>query len=102
MDEHYKDPGSPGERQFPNGVSVIRMDGDSIYLSGDSSSPDGDRPFLDRLHLDTLQSELLFRSDKTSLETFVSFSGSGTGKILTWHQSNRIRLTSSHAPLAAP
>ena len=89
MDEHYKDPGSPVQRQLPNGVSVIRTDGESIYLRGDGSSPDGDRPFLDRLHLDTLQSERLYRSDKTSLEYFVSFSGSGSGKVLTWHQSHQ-------------
>ena len=87
MDEHYKDPGSPVMRQLANGAFVIRMEGKSIFTSGDGSSPDGDRPFLDRLPLDTLQSQRLFRSDKGSLEHFVSFSGSGSSKIITWHQS---------------
>ena len=86
-DEHYANPGYPVEHQLANGFSVIRQDGDRIYLSGTGSSPDGDRPFLDRLDLKTLKSERLFRSDKTSYERFLSFTGPGSGTFLTWHQS---------------
>ncbi len=63
------------------------MDGDSIYLAGTGSSPDGDRPFFDRLNLATLKSERLFRSDKTNLEQFLSLAGPDAHTILTWHQS---------------
>ena len=86
-DEHYADPGDPVMRQLPNGVWVIREDGDSIYLAGVGSSPDGDRPFLDRFNLETLKSERLFRCDKTSYERFLSFVGSDARTFLTWHQS---------------
>jgi dipeptidyl aminopeptidase/acylaminoacyl peptidase len=86
-DENYANPGRPVKRQLANGSWVIRQDGDSIYLSGTGSSPDGDRPFLDRLNLSTLKSERLFRSDKTSFERFLSFTGSDTQAFLTWHQS---------------
>ena len=86
-DERYKDPGTPELRELPNGARVIRQDGDSIYLRGVGSSPDGDRPFLDRLNLTTLQSERLFRSDKTCYEQFLSFAGPDTRTFLTWHQS---------------
>ena len=86
-DERYKDPGSPVFRQLANGRRVIRQDADSIYLSGVGSSPDGDRPFLDRLNLKTLKSERLFRSDKTCYERFLSFAGPETRTFLTWHQS---------------
>ncbi len=86
-DENYKDPGHPVLRQLANGASVIRQEGDSIYLSGVGSSPDGDRPFLDRLNVGTLKYERLFRSDKTSFERFLSFTGSDTRTFLTWHQS---------------
>ncbi|HEY1580670.1 MAG TPA: prolyl oligopeptidase family serine peptidase [Terracidiphilus sp.] len=86
-DEHYRDPGSPVFRILANGRSVIRQDGDSIYLRGVGSSPDGDRPFLDRLNLKSLKSDRLFRSDKTSYERFLSFSGSDAKTFLTWHQS---------------
>ena len=86
-DEQYKDPGSPVSRQLANGSSVVLQEGDSIYLSGTGASPDGDRPFLDRLNLKTLQSERWFRCDKTSLERFLAFTGPDTETFLTWHQS---------------
>ncbi len=86
-DEKYANPGNPVTRQLANGSSVIRMDGDSIYLSGTGASPDGDRPFLDALDLNTLKSERLFRSDKTSFEQFLSFAGPDAHTFITWHQS---------------
>ena len=86
-DEHYANPGTPVMRQLPNGEWVIRQDGDSIYLSGAGSSPDGDRPFLDRFNLKTLKPERLFRSDKTCYERFLSFNGADARTFLTWHQS---------------
>lgn len=86
-DEQYANPGDPVKRQLANGAWVVRQDGDSIYLAGAGSSPDGDRPFLDRLDLQTLKSERLFRSDKTSYEEFLSFSGPDTRTLLTWSQS---------------
>jgi len=86
-DERYANPGYPVRRRLANGFSVIRRDGDSIYLTGTGASVDGDRPFLDRLNLTTLKSERLFRSDKTSYEQFIAFTGEDTRTFLTWHQS---------------
>jgi len=86
-DERYKDPGVPVRRQLGNGRWVVRQDGDSIYLAGDGSSPDGDRPFFDRLNVTTLKSMRLFRSDKNCYEWFLSFAGPNTRTFLTWHQS---------------
>jgi dipeptidyl aminopeptidase/acylaminoacyl peptidase len=86
-DERYANPGIPVRRQLANGVSVVRQEGDSIYLAGLGASSDGDRPFLDRLDLKSLKSERLFRSDKTSYEQFLSFTGPDTKSFLTWHQS---------------
>jgi dipeptidyl aminopeptidase/acylaminoacyl peptidase len=86
-DEHYKDPGTPVMRQLQNGEWIMRMEGDSIFMSGIGSSPDGDRPFLDRLDLDSMKTERLFRCDKTSFERFFAFTGPDTRKFVTWHQS---------------
>jgi len=86
-DEKYKNPGYPVRRELANGSWVVRQDGDSIYLAGIGASPDGNRPFLDRLNLTTLKSERLFRSDKTSLERFLAFNPVDTRTFLTWHQS---------------
>jgi dipeptidyl aminopeptidase/acylaminoacyl peptidase len=86
-DEHYADPGRPVTMQLPNGFQVMRQDGDWIYLSGIGSSQDGDRPFLDRFDVKTLTYERLFRSDKSSYDRFLSFTGPDTRKFLTWEQS---------------
>lgn len=86
-DEKYKNPGSPVMRQLANGGRVMRQEGDSIYLRGVGSSPDGDRPFLDQLNLKTQKSERMFRSDKDCYERFLSFAGSDTKIFLTWHQT---------------
>jgi len=87
MDENYADPGEPVLRQLANGARVIRQEGNAIYLSGFGASPDGDRPFLDRLDLSTLKSARLFRSDKSAYDRFVSFAGPGQDRFVTWHQT---------------
>ncbi|CAH0296682.1 Dipeptidyl-peptidase 5 [Massilia sp. Bi118] len=86
-DERYADPGRPVRRQLANGFPVIRVDGDSIYLSGAGSSPDGDRPFLDRFNLKSQQGERLFRSSRASYEQFLGFAGDDPKRLLTWYQS---------------
>ena len=86
-DEKYANPGAPVRRQLVNGAIVMRQDGDSIFLSGLGASPDGDRPFLDRLDLATRQSERLFRSDPDAFERFIAFTGADARSFLTWRQS---------------
>jgi len=105
-DEKYADPGNPVYRQQADGQVLIRMQGDTIWLAGTGASPDGDRPFLDRLDLKTRTSERLFRSDRDSLERFVGFTGNDDHQFLTWHQSitsppNAYLRTLGAAPAAA-
>jgi dipeptidyl aminopeptidase/acylaminoacyl peptidase len=85
-DERYKNPGAFVYRALPNGVYVVRQDGDTVYLRGQGASPKGDRPFLDRLDLNTLATERLFRSEATAYERFMAFDGPST-QVLTWHES---------------
>ena len=86
-EEQYGDPGSPVWRVLPNGAAVLRQEGEFLFLSGEGASPEGDRPFLDRLNLRTLQTERLFRSGKTEFELFVGFPGPSSKQFLTWRQS---------------
>jgi dipeptidyl aminopeptidase/acylaminoacyl peptidase len=86
-EEKYANPGAPVSRRLANGMRVVRMDGDAIYLSGLGASPDGDRPFLDKLDLTTQKSERLFRSDKAAFERFLSFAGGTTRSFITSRQS---------------
>lgn len=66
---------------------VIVQDGDSVYLSGTGSSPEGDRPFLDRFNLQTLKAERLFRSDANSYETFTGLLSDDAKQFLTRRES---------------
>ncbi|HDR9882570.1 TPA: S9 family peptidase [Burkholderia cenocepacia] len=86
-DEQYGNPGAPVSRIQPNGYGVILVDRGAIFLAGQGATPDGNRPFLDRLDLATLKTERLFRSSKTALESFVAFTRHGTRSFLTWHQT---------------
>ena len=86
-DEKYANPGNPVRERLANGRLVLRQEGDSIYLRGVGSSPEGDRPFLDRLDLKSLKTERLFRSDKNAYEQFLAFNGTDTRNFVTWHQT---------------
>ncbi|KQQ97652.1 peptidase [Massilia sp. Leaf139] len=86
-DEKYADPGAPVRRQLANGFSVIRVDGDTMFMSGAGSSPAGDRPFLDKFNLKTQATERLFRSSANAYEYFIGFANNEPNRLLTWYQS---------------
>ncbi len=81
-EDRYRDPGSPLTRQRGN-AQVILQDEDSIYLRGRGASPQGDRPFLDRLNLNTLQTERVFQADEGSYEEVVSLLADDGTQLLT-------------------
>jgi dipeptidyl aminopeptidase/acylaminoacyl peptidase len=83
-DDSYSNPGTPVTRRV--GGSVIQ-NGDTIYLSGTGSSPQGDRPFLDRMNLKTLATERVFRSDDTSYEIVVAPLDDSAKTVLTRYES---------------
>src|ERR1041384_8204194 len=79
----YENPGTPVIRRdsgaggfggggggFGGGAAAgaIMQSGDYIFLTGQGSSPEGDRPFIDRLNLKTFETTRLFRSDAQSYE----------------------------------
>ncbi len=70
--DRYNDLGQPVTKTLPNGERVIQQDGDFIYLSGNGSSAEGDRPFLRRMNLNTLKTDEIWRSDKNNYESFVA------------------------------
>jgi dipeptidyl aminopeptidase/acylaminoacyl peptidase len=82
--DRYGDPGSPMMR--PSKGTVLQA-GDSIYLVGAGASPEGDRPFLDRLNLKTFATERLYRSDNTSYETVVALLDENASKVLTTYET---------------
>ena len=91
QDAAYENPGNPVMRRDSGGFgggggggsSVIMQTGDYIFLTGQGASPEGDRPFIDRLNLKTLATERLFRSDAKSYETVIAPLSDDAKTILT-------------------
>jgi dipeptidyl aminopeptidase/acylaminoacyl peptidase len=84
-EDRYNDPGDPVERTGRRGRIV--QHGDSIYTTGTGASPEGDRPFLDRVSLKTLASERIFRSDDRSYETVEALLSDDGRRILTRYET---------------
>jgi dipeptidyl aminopeptidase/acylaminoacyl peptidase len=78
--DRYHAPGVPMGRP---GKGTVLQDGQAIYLTGNGASPEGDRPFLDRLDLETLKTERLFRCDTASYETVIGLLDDGAARLLT-------------------
>ena len=85
--DRYNDPGTPLTRPLPNGYRVLLQHGEYLYLSGQGSSPEGDRPFLDRLSLKTLETERLFRCGTNEYEEVAAVLDPAAGTILTMRES---------------
>lgn len=88
--DQYNDPGRPVMVATPQGELVALQEGDYIYLSGNGASPDGDRPFLDKFHLKTLQKTRLWRCEKGVYENFLAFDGKRRDRIITSFESPTI------------
>jgi dipeptidyl aminopeptidase/acylaminoacyl peptidase len=79
--------GGGGFGGFGGGAGLIIQRGDSIYLTGQGSSPEGDRPFLDRLDLKTLKTERLFRCGEKSYESVVALLDDDAKTVLTQYET---------------
>lgn len=84
--DRYSDTGTPVTRVI-SGQRAILQNGDFIYLTGAGSSSEGDRPFLDRLNLQTLKTERIFRSDADKYETVVALLDDDAKQIITRRES---------------
>jgi dipeptidyl aminopeptidase/acylaminoacyl peptidase len=104
QDAAYDNPGTPVIRR-DNGAGAfggaggggfgaagatgpIIQNGDYIYLTGQGSSPEGDRPFIDRLNLKDFTTERLFRSDAKSYETVIAPLDDEARTVLTRYESS--------------
>jgi dipeptidyl aminopeptidase/acylaminoacyl peptidase len=85
--DRYGDPGSP---VFRPGRPTILQVGDVVYLNGAGASPEGDRPFLDRLNLRTFATERLFRSDAAGFESIVGLLGEDGRRVLTRRETRSL------------
>jgi dipeptidyl aminopeptidase/acylaminoacyl peptidase len=87
QEDSYGNPGTPLRRSMGSGVDAVRQVGDAVYLTGTGSTPNGDRPFLDRLNLKTLQKERLFQSPDESYETVIGLVTTDAARVVTRRES---------------
>ncbi len=86
-EDRYRDPGFPVTRMTAAGDFAIQRTGDWIYLSGTGASPQGDRPFLDRLNLVTKRTERLWRADTVHYESVVALLDDAAKSFVTRRES---------------
>ena len=87
QEDSYAHPGTPMRDAHASSVTTIRQSGDAIFLAGNGASPEGARPFVDRLNLATLKSERLFQTSGRTYETVVSVLNDEGSKILTRYET---------------
>jgi len=63
-EDRYSDPGSPILKRLPNGAVVLMLgkDQQTVYLSGDGASSEGDKPFLDTFNLFTGETKRIWQN----------------------------------------
>jgi len=102
QDAAYDDPGNPvikrdtgtagrgggGGRGGPAGAPIMQH-GDFIFVAGQGASPEGDRPFLDKLNIKTLKTERVFRSSSESLESFIAPLNDEMTKFVTRYETQK-------------
>ena len=88
-EDRYNDPGTPKMRidEAGNPRLLVAPDNDSIYLDGSGASPEGDRPFVDRLNLASKKKERLFRSEAPKFEDVVELLDNEGKRLLTTRES---------------
>ncbi len=88
-DDRYGDPGSPLMRTDAAGHTTLQFsrDGRAVWLVGAGASPEGDRPFVDRLDLRTLRTTRLWQSTAPYYETLVAAVDADRGVFITRRES---------------
>ncbi len=72
VQDRYADPGRPVMITNSAGRSVAQRTGDWVFLSGRGATPEGDRPFLSRMNISTLELSEQWRCEGENLESFVA------------------------------
>ncbi len=84
--DRYNELGQPVMKNRGAG-GVILQSGDDIFLTGNGASVDGDRPFLRKMNLKTLEKSEIFRSSKEEYESFVAMVNEESGTFITRKES---------------
>ncbi len=81
-EERFGAPGTP----VTAGTTLLG-EGDWIFLQGDGVTPEGERPFVDRMHLRTLETERVWESDPDRYEVPVAYLRGGVDRLVIRSES---------------
>lgn len=85
--DRYGNPGSALTVRMPNGRWAVRVEDNAIYLAGPGATPEGDRPFLDRMSLEDFSTERLWRNEGENYESVVDILEPDASAFLTIYES---------------
>ncbi|RIV20696.1 S9 family peptidase [Fibrisoma montanum] len=88
-EDRYSNPGQPDMRRNQYGREVLNLqpNGELLMLGFQGASPEGDRPFVSSLNLNTKQTKELWRSQAPYFERPVAVIDAAGGVILTTRES---------------
>jgi len=102
VNDRYHELGQPVTKMLPTGSSVIRQNGDNIFLTGAGASPEGDRPFLRQINLKTLKTGDIFRSEGNQYESFVAVIGEDSNITLNTNKSIFLKIVTRSESTGEP
>ncbi|MBS1545675.1 MAG: S9 family peptidase [Bacteroidetes bacterium] len=87
-EDTYSDPGDVFMTPNSWGRMVMAITADNaVYLTGEGASPEGDRPFLDKMDLGTGKVTRLWRSEAPNYEYVVTITDTKKGSFITSRES---------------
>ena len=81
--DRYRDPGQPVTKLNEAGEVVIARNAGTIFLEGLGATPQGERPFFDRMSLADGKTERLHRSAESEYEIFVDLISPDGSRFIT-------------------
>lgn len=89
-EDKYNEPGSPSTKKNQYGRLVIDLlEDNSVFMTGDGASAEGDRPFVDILNLTTKETNRLWRSEAPFYERPIAILDNEKQVILTVRESKQ-------------
>jgi len=86
IQDAYNDPGTPLTTMTEAGQSVARVVDGALFLTGQGATPDGDRPFLRRFDLETLETEEIWRNSGETYEFVIEVIEDDASRFLTYYE----------------
>jgi dipeptidyl aminopeptidase/acylaminoacyl peptidase len=89
-EDAYANPGAPMKQPRPSNADALLQVGDHVYLTGVGSSPQGDRPFLDKVNIKTGAKERLFQTEEGAYEPVVALLSDDGSKFITRFETRSV------------